>query len=184
MQQQTESRRRRPERITATPPRANYGTATAIRPYFYAVLARQIAVEFVIEWPQSRAQRRLVLRSHFAPKLCLLLAEEVELLVQLNGFLLDSCQSILEVERTLTAPDVIKARVAHQRIPRPDVKVNVGQGLDAVGGLDLCHEFQEEAQFADFYRLFHDVHADAVAVGPNQPIVAAADVEQASAHVL
>jgi len=40
-----------------------------------------------------------------------------------------------------------------------DVEVDVGEGFDAVAVFDLCDELEEEAQFADFDGLVHDVDA-------------------------
>ena len=53
--------------------------------------------------------------------------------------------------------------VADEGVAGADVEINVRQRLDAeiVAGrvrLDLGGEFEEQAQFADFHRLFHDVH--------------------------
>ena len=57
--------------------------------------------------------------------------------------------------------------VADQRVAGANVEIDVGQRFDAevvfrVVGLDLGGELEEEAQFADFHRLFHDVHAEEV----------------------
>ena len=56
-------------------------------------------------------------------------------------------------------PDFVQRRKTHQRVAGADVEVDVWQRFDLVVAVQLRDEFEEQAQFADFYRLFHDVHA-------------------------
>ena len=63
---------------------------------------------------------------------------------------------------SLGLADLVERHVADQRVAGADVEVDVGQRLDLVGRFDLGDELEEQAEFADFDRLLHDVHAEQV----------------------
>src|SRR3954452_18135572 len=55
--------------------------------------------------------------------------------------------------------DFLKRNKANQGVARTDIKVDVRQWFQVFYVIHLSHQFEKEPEFADFYGLFHDIHA-------------------------